>query len=163
VLAVGSLSGLKQYDIFIEITAALKKKFPALKAVLAGDGEERERLKQLAEDYHLQKNLSMSGMLPPAEAIKLMQRAKIFLHPSSYEGFSMACLEALYAGAHVISFVKPMHHEIKNWHVVKIKEEMKQKALELLEKKNTLFEPVLVYTMDDSAAAMMNLLGSSPG
>ncbi len=163
VLAVGSLSGLKQYDIFIEIIAALRKKLPALKAVLAGDGEERERLKKLAEDYHLLENLSMTGMLPPAEAIKLMQGAKVFLHPSSYEGFSMACLEALYAGAQVISFVKPMHHDIKNWHVVKTKEEMKQKTLEMLEKKKTLFEPVLVYTMDDSAAAMMNLLGFSPG
>lgn len=163
VLAVGSLSILKQYNIFIEITAALRKKFPALKAMLAGDGEDRDRLKKLAADYHLQENLSMTGMLAPAEAIKLMQRAKIFLHPSSYEGFSMACLEALYAGAHVISFVKPMHHDIKNWHVVKTKEEMKQKALELLENKKILFEPVLVYTMDDSAAAMMNLLGFTSG
>ncbi|HEX6846304.1 MAG TPA: glycosyltransferase, partial [Chitinophagaceae bacterium] len=116
-------------------------------------------IKKMREDFSLQQTLSLPGMLTITETIGLMQRAKILLHPSAYEGFSMACLEALYAGAHVISFVKPMHHDIKNWHVVTSREEMQQKAFELLNDTLLHHDPVLVNTMDESATAMMKLLG----
>jgi glycosyltransferase involved in cell wall biosynthesis len=159
IIGVGSLSVLKQYDIFIEIVAALKKIFPTIKVTLCGEGEDIEQIKKMRQDLSLTETVSMSGMLAPSEAIGLMQRSKILLHPSSYEGFSMACLEALYAGAHVISFVKPMHHEIKNWHVVKTKEEMCVKAIELLNDPATVYESVLVYSIDDSARKMIGLLG----
>lgn len=161
IIGVGSLSIIKQYDIFVEIVAALKKDLPNIKAMLLGDGEDVLRIKQMKEDLSLNENLTMTGMLSPADTVRQMQRAKILLHPSSYEGFSMACLEALYAGAHVISFLKPMHHEIKNWHVVKTKEEMRRKAAELLRHEKTSYESVLAYSMDVSTVQMMKLLGFS--
>jgi len=40
------------------------------------------------------------------ELLEWMQRGKVFLHPSSYEGFGIVCIEALCSGAEVISFVK---------------------------------------------------------
>lgn len=161
IIGVGSLSILKQYDVFVQIITELKESLPSITGMLCGDGEDNERIKKMRRDLSLTKNLQMTGLLSPKEAIKMMQRAKILLHPSSYEGFSMACLEALYAGAHVISFVKPMHHEIRNWHVVQTKEEMKQKALELLTDNKTIYEPVQAYSMNDSAKKMMDLLGLS--
>lgn len=159
IIGVGSLSVLKQYDILLEVVAELKKSLPGIKATLCGDGEDTERLKKIREDNSLTGTVFMPGMLAPTDAIKLMQRAKLLLHPSSYEGFSMACLEALYAGCHVISFVKPMHHEIKNWHVVKTKEQMCKKSMALLNDPQTTYEPVLAYSMDDSTKKMMTLLG----
>ena len=159
ILGAGSLSFLKQYNILVEVIAGLKADIPEIRAVLCGDGEHENGIKKMREDLSLQENLALTGMLTPAETIKRMQRAKIFLHPSSYEGFSMACYEALYAGAHVISFVKTMHHEIKNWHVVASKEEMQQKALELLKDPQLDHEEVFTYSMDDSAASMMELFG----
>ena len=68
-------------------------------------------------------------------------------------------MRELYAGAHVISFVKTMHHEIKNWHVVASKEEMQQKAFELLNNPLLNHEQIFTYSMDDSAASMMELFG----
>ena len=159
IIGVGSLSRLKQYDFFVEIVAGLKKKKPTLKAMLCGNGEDMERITRMRREHSLEDTIDMPGMLAPAEAIRMMQRAKIFLHPSSYEGFSSACLEALYAGAHVISFTKPMHHDIKNWHIVKIKEEMKQKAWELLNDPHIVYEPVMVYSMEDCVKKTMNSLG----
>jgi glycosyltransferase involved in cell wall biosynthesis len=161
IIGVGSLSVLKQYDLFVQIITGLKESLPNISGMLCGEGEDTERIKKMRQDLSLSENLQMTGMLSPKVAIKMMQRAKILLHPSSYEGFSMACLEALYAGAHVISFVKPMHHEIRNWHIVQTKEEMKQKALELLTDTKTIYEPVKAYSMDDSAKKMMELLGLS--
>ena len=159
ILGAGSLSFLKQYDIFVEVIAGLKVTIPAIRAVLCGDGEHEDGIKKMLEELSLEESLVLTGMLTPADTIKQMQRAKIFLHPSSYEGFSMACLEALYAGAHVISFVKTMHHEIKNWHVVASKEEMQQKAFELLNDPLLNHDQIFTYSMDDSAASMMELFG----
>jgi hypothetical protein len=70
----------------------------------------------------------------------------------------MACYEALYAGAHVISFVKSMYQDIPHWHVVRSKEEMQQKAFELLNAPKLANEPIFTYSIDDSAKKMVDLL-----
>ena len=85
-----------------------------------------------------------------------MQQAKILLHPSSYEGFGLVHLEALYAGAHVISFTKAMNQPIKNWHVVKNQDEMIHKTIELFES-NISYERVLIYSIEDTAKKIMDL------
>ena len=161
VIGVGSLSILKQYDLFVDIVAELKKKKPTIKAALCGDGEDRERIKKIIKDISLEDTIDMPGMLVPTEAIRMMQRAKILLHPSSYEGFSSACLEALYAGANVISFTKPMHHDIQNWHIVKTKDEMIKKASELLQQNRLSDDKVIVYSIEDSVKKLMQLFGKT--
>ena len=121
-LGVGSLISLKQYDIFLEIVAELKKQMPGIKVLLVGKGPEKEKLQSLIRKFKLESSVTMTGELPYSEVLKLMQRAKVFLHPSSYEGFGCVCLEALHAGAHVISFCKPMNMQITHWHIVKDKD-----------------------------------------
>jgi glycosyltransferase involved in cell wall biosynthesis len=86
-----------------------------------------------------------------------MQQTKVFLHPSAYEGFSTVCLEALYAGVQVISFIQPMHQPIKNWHIVHTKEEMIEVAIKLLKEDETMYEPVLPFPIDENAKRMMEL------
>lgn len=160
VLAAGSLIRLKQYDIFIEVVKALTKHIPGLYSILCGAGPERESLQQQVETNNLSNHLFLSGEKPHSQVLHLMQQAKIFLHTSSYEGFSTVCLEALYAGAQVISFCKPMYNNIDNWHIVTTKEEMIYKALQLLQNAGTAYTPVLAYSMDESAKAVMNLFRS---
>ncbi len=159
ILAAGSLIPLKQYNVFVEAIAAIKKVIPSVNAMLCGAGPEEQKLKEMIRQYKLEKNLSLTGKKQHGEVLQLMQQAKIFLHPSSYEGFSTVCLEALYGGAHVISFVKPMNHSIKNWHIVNSKEEMIKKTISLLTKSNIQYTPVLLYSMDENAKAMMKLFG----
>ena len=161
IIGAGSLSILKQYDIFVDIIAGLKDRMPEIKAVLCGDGEDAERISKMRKTYTLQQNLQLTGMLNPRETIQMMLRSKIMLHPSSYEGFSMACYEALYAGTHVISFVKSMYHDIPHWHVVRSKEEMQQKAFELLNDSKLTNEPIFTYSMDDSAKKLMQLFDNN--
>jgi len=112
----GSLIPLKQYDIFLQVVAEIKKGVSGVKAVIAGKGPEKEKLELLITKLKLENNVTLSGELPYHEVLKLMQRTKVFLHPSSYEGFGCVCLEALYGGAKVISFCKPMKNEIEHWH-----------------------------------------------
>lgn len=160
VIGVGAFSVLKQYDVFVEIVAALKKNIPGIKTILCGDGEERIHIETMITNLFLDENIMVTGFLPHVQSIQMMQRSKILIHPSAYEGFSSACLEALYSGAHVISFIQPMKHEIKNWHIVKTKEEMLQRALTLLENTNTEYERVSAYSMNESAKEIMRIFNS---
>ncbi len=159
VLGAGSLIPLKQYNVFVNVVAKLKNHIPDIKAIICGKGIEEANLKQQVNSMQLDNNISFHGEIAHAETLKLMQLTKIFLHPSSYEGFSTVCLEALYAGAHVISFCRPMTKEIKNWHIVANEDEMAQKALELLTDSQTEYEQVLACSMDDSVNEIMKLFG----
>ncbi|MBS1687761.1 MAG: glycosyltransferase, partial [Bacteroidetes bacterium] len=160
ILGVGSLIPLKQYDIFIEIVKELKTKVPDINAVICGKGPEADKLKGIISTQLLNNHIAIIGERPHAEVLKLMQRSKILLHPSSYEGFSTVCLEALYAGMHVVSFHKPMKEDIKNWHIVKDKNEMTQKAMTLLADLNVKFERVRVYAMEDTVNTVMRLFNT---
>jgi glycosyltransferase involved in cell wall biosynthesis len=82
----------------VEIVAELKNHFPSIKAMLCGDGEDKDRLQKMIEEKSCKIILTMTGMLQHTAVLKLMQRSKILLHPSSYEGFGIVCIEALYAG-----------------------------------------------------------------
>ena len=156
-LAAGSLIPLKQYEVFIEIVAEIKKQLPAIKAMLVGNGPEKEKLQTHITKLGLQESITLTGELPQPQVLQLMQRTKLFLHPSSYEGFGVVNLEALYAGASVISFVRPMKQEIKNWHIVNNKEEMKEKALEILQNDNADHSPVLPFMICDCVKEISRL------
>lgn len=157
IFGAGSLIPLKQFDIFLDVVANIKKESADVKAVLAGGGPEKEKLQLLIATSGLEENVSLAGELPYQEVLAMMQRAKILLHPSSYEGFSGVCLEALYAGAHVISFCKAMNENIDHWHIVQSKEEMKEKILELLYDSGTAYKSITAFPMDYTVKKIMEL------
>ena len=158
VLGVGSLIPLKQYEVFVDVVAGLKKDHPDIRAVLCGTGPEEGRLKEKIRTLDLEQNILLAGEVPHKEALSMMQESRILLHPSSYEGYSSACLEALYAGCHVISFTQPEERDIDHWHVVVTQEEMTTKAAEILE--GSEHSSVLVHRMEESARKIMELFNS---
>jgi len=157
VLGVGSLIPLKQYDVFVRIIASLKNEMPSLKCVICGEGVEKNNLKYLIEKNNITDNVSLAGELPHQQVIDLMQRTKIFLHTSSYEGFGAVCIEALAAGAHVISFIQPMNDAIDHWHIVDNEIAMRGKLLVLLQNSGTTYEPVIPFLMSDAAKQIVGL------
>jgi glycosyltransferase involved in cell wall biosynthesis len=156
ILCAGSLIPLKQYKIAIEVIAALKEYYPAIKAVIAGKGPEKDMLQSMISKLGLTNNISLTGELPHRDVLRLMQRTKVFLHPSSYEGFGVVCTEALYAGASVISFVKPMKKPIPNWHIATTIQEMTTVTRALLES-FTPHPPLDVYPVEENVRKMMTL------
>ena len=161
IIGVGSLIPLKQYDIFLEMIASIKKQIPGINARLIGKGPEKDRLQRLITRLELQSNVSLTGELPYHEVLQQMQRAKVFLHPSSYEGFGAVSIEALYAGCHVISFTRPMKQEIAQWYIVSSKEDMIQKAMTILENPATVYKSVLFCTIREVAKKMTALFFKS--
>ncbi|MFM6924766.1 MAG: glycosyltransferase family 4 protein [Ferruginibacter sp.] len=156
-LAAGSCIPLKQFEIFIETVAEIKSKIPGIKAALVGDGPEMSAIKKLVKRYQLQSTITLTGELPYPEVLQWMQRARIFLHPSSYEGFSGVCQEALAAGAHVISFCRPMKQDISNWHIVSDKEQMNNLALEIVQKRDHAYPGMIPFCIDDTVNNMVQL------
>ena len=156
IIGAGSLIALKRFDIFIEIIAEIKTTLPAVKAMLIGDGPEKEKLQNLILKNGLQDNITLTGELAHDKVLALMQRAKLLLHTSSYEGFSGVCLEALSVNTQVISFCRAMKQEIEYWHIIQSKDEMKQKTLSILQNTNTLPSHELP-TMSDTVKAFVRL------
>ena len=154
----GSLIPLKQYHICIEVMTTILATLPAVQLVLAGKGPGEEKLRGLILEKGLQANISLVGEKSHEEVLQLMGRTRVFLHPSNFEGFSMACLEALAAGAIVISFHQPMKNDIVNWHVVKSPAEMASKAIEVLRGSVTT-RPVIPYSLADTTRHIMKLFG----
>jgi glycosyltransferase involved in cell wall biosynthesis len=157
ILGVGSLIALKQYDIFIRLISEITKKIPSIRSRICGKGPEKKMLQELIGKLQLERNILLAGEKDHQEVLHLMQRSKILLHTSSYEGFSTVCLEALYAGAQVISFCRPMERPIQNWHFASNQEEMLKILLRISLDPANNFRPVLPYPLSESATLVLKL------
>lgn len=157
ILAVGSLIPLKQYDQFLYVISEIKKQIPSIKAVLIGDGPERQKLQNRITSLGLDSNLELKGEQPHTSVLESMRRSKLFLHTSAYEGFGVVCLEALAAGCHVIGFRKVMNNPIENWEIAKDKEEMIQKAVDFLKDRKTTYKQVAPFTMHNAVKKIAEL------
>jgi glycosyltransferase involved in cell wall biosynthesis len=157
ILGVGSLLPLKQYHLFIEVIHHLKKYFPDIHAVLCGKGEEVNELKKRIQHYDLKENITLTGELPHDEVLQIMGRSRVFLHPSIYEGISVVCNEALYAGCHVISFVRLMNEEIEHWFIVRTLDQMIERAKDILSNPGTNYQAVISFTAADSVKKIIEL------
>jgi glycosyltransferase involved in cell wall biosynthesis len=156
-MGAGSLIPLKQYHLFLEAVSYLKEDLPGIKAVICGQGPEIARLQQMVLSMHLEENITFTGELPHKEVLALMQRCKVFLHPSNYEGFSTVLSEALYAGAHVVSFCKPMNKSFRNHYVVRNEAEMNIETLAILKNKALRHDPVLICPVQQIAKNMVSV------
>jgi glycosyltransferase involved in cell wall biosynthesis len=157
ILGVGSLIPLKQYDLFVSVVQSTAARRPGLKALLCGKGPERENLQHLIREGGLVNSLQLVEERPYPEVLQLMQRAKVLVHTSSYEGWSSVCMEALAAGAHVVSFCRPMRQEIPHLHIVTNEEEMVEKIIELLLDPDPSHEPIVPFPIQHSARQLMSL------
>jgi glycosyltransferase involved in cell wall biosynthesis len=157
-IAVGSLIPLKQYHIFIQVVHQLKKIIPGIKAVLCGKGPQMNALMQMAKVLKVDNNIQFTGEMAHNEVIILMQQSRILLHPSSFEGFSTVCTEALQCSCHVISFCRAMDADIPHWHIAKNETAMYEQALALLQNTGTVYKQVIPYTQQDSIEALWKLI-----
>ncbi|MEM6338115.1 MAG: glycosyltransferase, partial [Bacteroidota bacterium] len=167
VLGVGSLSTLKRYHEWIEVVRALAVEQPNLRAVLAGDGPERGRLEQLIQRYGLSRHIELLGLRPREEVLPLMRRARVLLHPSDYESQGYVFLEALHAGADVVS--RPVGHRPPGPYVREANDVAGFVAATRTALARPARKPQAVPTTADTVAAFMSLyrgvrppLGSDP-
>lgn len=82
ILFVGRLVPFKAPDIFIEICALLKnKKGIRFQAIMIGEGEMKEQVKQLLQVLDLEAEIQLMGAKSQQEIKELMSRSDVFLYP----------------------------------------------------------------------------------
>lgn len=101
ILGVGRLTHQKGFDLLLRAYAA-SGLCPRWKLVIVGEGEERDKLEQLARDLGVEEGVQMPGLVQDVDSY--YARSSLFVLSSRYEGFPNALAEAMGAGLACVSF-----------------------------------------------------------
>ncbi|MFP5208811.1 MAG: glycosyltransferase family 4 protein [Acidobacteriota bacterium] len=100
-LTVGRMAASERYKGHDRVIKALPDLIAAgidIMYVIAGEGDDRPRLEQLAREVGVSDRLRFVGALPLDTLIEAYRMADLFVMPSTGEGFGIAFLEAMACG-----------------------------------------------------------------
>lgn len=100
VLGVGRLVYQKNFSLLIKAFSRVRK-LRSTKLIILGDGKERNKLKQLVQDYNLSNEVDFPGFVDNPYAY--MARADVFVLSSIVEPLGNVLVEALACGCPVVS------------------------------------------------------------
>jgi glycosyltransferase involved in cell wall biosynthesis len=101
VLGVGRLRHQKNFSGFLEVAAALSRRRPEVRFVIAGDGPDRAGLEKLAQRLGLGDRVRFLGFV--SRMRELYVASDVLLFPSHFEGTPMAVLEAMATGLPIVA------------------------------------------------------------
>ncbi|MBU4347890.1 glycosyltransferase family 4 protein [Patescibacteria group bacterium] len=100
IIFAGRLLSHKNVDVLIKAVSKLKNK----RLIIIGDGPERESLEGLTKELGLEKNVIFKGFIEKHEdVLGLIKSSKVFVLPSSREGFGISVIEANACGKPVVT------------------------------------------------------------
>lgn len=102
ILYLGRLDDEKRVANLLKATALLPKEIGAVVEIV-GNGGERENLKQLAKDLHIDDQVIFAGHISEEDLPKAYERCTVFAMPSIAELQSIATLEAMASGRPVVA------------------------------------------------------------
>lgn len=97
-LSVGRLDARERHKGLDEVILALERlapSFPDALFVIAGEGDDRNRLEALAREHGVSDRVAFKGGVTDRELIELYRNCDVFSMPSSQEGFGIVFLEAM--------------------------------------------------------------------
>lgn len=110
---IGYVAGFRSergHRFLFHVVAALKKRSMKAHLVLMGDGPLRKKMERYATTMGLTGTISFLGHRSDVEC--LLRCIDIYVHPSRYEGMSVALLEAMKAGCAIVTSDIPENREI---------------------------------------------------
>jgi glycosyltransferase involved in cell wall biosynthesis len=108
VIYVGRLLSHKNVDVLIEAIGLLVNKQPQIKCIIIGRGPEEAALHTLNQQLGLQNNIQFMNNIEDIDDVyALMKSSKVFVLPSTREGFGIVVLEANACGLPVITTNHP--------------------------------------------------------
>lgn len=117
ILYLGRLKKYKSVDIFLRAAQRVVNFIPNAKFVVAGDGEERNKLIKLADNLGISDKVEFLGKVSEEMKIDLYRRASVFVNPSFMEGWGITTIEANACGTPVVaSRVSGLIDSVKNPH-----------------------------------------------
>lgn len=104
---VGRLEPRKGVKYLLHAFQLLQEKQPNVKLLIAGDGPDRERLEELADDLALQ-NVDFLGYVTNEEKARYLQTSDLFCAPALHgESFGIVLLEAMASGLVIVAGDNP--------------------------------------------------------
>jgi glycosyltransferase involved in cell wall biosynthesis len=91
----------KRQDIMIKAFQKVLLKYPNFKLVFYGDGEDEKKVAKMVEDAKITKNVIFAGVTQNIQ--EALNKSKIFILTSDYEGIPNALIEAMVTATPVIS------------------------------------------------------------
>jgi glycosyltransferase involved in cell wall biosynthesis len=89
---------VKQHDLLIEALVELKRRYPTLEAVIAGDGYKRDELEAQLHTARAEDWIHLPGRISDEEVVDLYRRAWVLASSSAREGWGMTITEAAACG-----------------------------------------------------------------
>jgi L-malate glycosyltransferase len=93
----------KNISLLIKSFSKLHKKYPEYNLIIAGEGPETQKLKQLVKYYHLENKVKFVGFLSKESVKDLFVNSCLFVLPSEFETFGLVLVEAMAMGKPVIA------------------------------------------------------------
>lgn len=91
---IGRLRSYKNVSTAVLAFAEIKKIHPTARFIIAGLGEEYDRLKKLVKKFKLESNIDFLGKITDQEKVDLLSSAWVMIQPSSFEGWGITVIEA---------------------------------------------------------------------
>jgi len=113
-LSIGRLVPWKGFKMLIKIMPQLLEINQFFRLVIVGDGPERKVLEAMVRNLRMEKKIFIVGKKTADELAVYLAAAEIFILNTGYEGFSHQILEAMRAGAPVITTAVGGNREIIN-------------------------------------------------
>jgi len=106
----GRLIKNKNVDLLIKSTGLIKQTIPNIKCLIIGDGPERRHLEEIVSSTHLEQSVSFLGFINSSQDVfSRLKASKVFILPSTREGFGIALLEANACGLPVVTVRHPQN------------------------------------------------------
>jgi len=103
IIYVGTLRPIKGIKYLIQSMKIVTKYDDKLLLLLVGDGEEKEKLKNLVDELNLSKNIKFVGRIIHERIPEYLIASDIFVLPSLSEGFPLVSLEAMASGLPIVA------------------------------------------------------------
>lgn len=87
------------FDQIIKAAARVSREIAGFKVILAGDGEDRERLQNMVKDLSIEKNVHFLGNVTRDELAEYLKSSHIYLSAVISDGVSSSLLEAMASGS----------------------------------------------------------------
>jgi 1,2-diacylglycerol 3-alpha-glucosyltransferase len=102
VLGVGSLIPVKNWEQWLRVLRLVARVRPGLRAELIGSGPEASRLRALAQQLGLMRQVHFAGEIPRPQVLARLRKSRVLLHTSRFESFGMVVAEATANGCRVV-------------------------------------------------------------
>jgi glycosyltransferase involved in cell wall biosynthesis len=108
ILHVGSTVARKRIDVLLDVVAALRNRYPALRLIRVGGEFTRSQRRQVSR-LGLEHHITVLPFLERRVLAAVYRRAAVVLQPSDREGFGLPVAEAMACGTPVVaSDLKPL-------------------------------------------------------